>query len=154
MHIRVQFCICSVLSSLPLPTQQLIVLLFGTWFRTANHVQYSSMSSEALGKSVAGSMFHTCALDQHRAERAARVIRLMIEDFAVASMFGHDNLQYFAEVTGTCLQVKEHFRYEFRYSVDDSDALDNGMCCKKNCWFDWLMKGQEEDRRKYEQVIM
>jgi hypothetical protein len=107
--------VCSVMASLPSPTQHFLVLLFGTWFRTVHHVQYSSMSSEALGKSVAGSMFHTCASDQHRAERAARVLKLMIEDFGVTCLFGRDNLNYFAAVSGTGLKVQERFRYEFHY---------------------------------------
>ena len=110
------------MSSLPLPTQHLLVLLFGTWFRTVNHVQYSTMSSEAIGKSVAGSMFHTCAAEPHLAERAAKVLKLMIDDFGVACLFGRNNLTYFAEITGTCLKVQEQFRYEYRYPVDDSEA--------------------------------
>ncbi|ESO87292.1 hypothetical protein LOTGIDRAFT_77392, partial [Lottia gigantea] len=42
------------------PHQHLIALLFGTWFRMVDHSEINFMSVEALSRSCAGSVFHTC----------------------------------------------------------------------------------------------
>ena len=61
--IRINDCFVSIIASLPVATQRLVALLFGTWFRVVNHCEYNAMTSEALAKSVAGSIFHTCATE-------------------------------------------------------------------------------------------
>ena len=63
----------SIISGLPPATQKLLALLFGTWFRIVNHSEYNTMSSEAMAKSVAGSLFHTCNDDPHKVEKAVQV---------------------------------------------------------------------------------
>ena len=76
------------------------------------------MSAEAVAKSVAGSLFHTCADDPTKVEKAVHVLQIMIDDFGVANMFGRKNIQYFADKTRTGIRVTEKFRYEFSYPPD------------------------------------
>ncbi len=73
------------------------------------------MTSEAVAKSVAPSIFHTCARDPKKIEQAAQVLQILIDDFGVANMFGRKNIQYFADVTNTGISVREKYRYEFQY---------------------------------------
>ena len=75
------------------------------------------MSSEAVAKSVAGSLFHTCSDDPKRVQRAVEVLQILIDDFGVSNMFGRRNIQYFAEMTRT---GKEKYRFEYRYPRDGS----------------------------------
>lgn len=70
------------------------------------------MSSESVAKSVAGSLFHTCADDPVKVDRAVHILQILIDDFAVGKMFGHRNLQYFTEITRTGINVREKFRFE------------------------------------------
>ena len=63
----------SIISDLAPATQQLLALLFGTWFRIVNHSEYNTMSSEAMAKSVAGSLFHTCNDNPAKVEMAVQV---------------------------------------------------------------------------------
>ena len=111
---------CSIISSIAPATQQLLALLFGTWFRIVNHSEYNTMSAEAVAKSIAGSMFHTCSDDVQKVEEAVQILRILIDDFGVANMFGRKNIQYFADVTRTGIRVKEKYRYEYRYPQDDN----------------------------------
>jgi len=46
-----------VVMSLPRSTQHFLALLFGVWFRVVNHIEFHSMSAEAMAKSVTGSIF-------------------------------------------------------------------------------------------------
>lgn len=48
------------------------------------------------------------------------VLQILIDDFGVANMFGRKNIQYFADITRTGINVREKYRYEFRYPADDS----------------------------------
>jgi len=112
----------SIISGLPPATQQLLALLFGTWFRIVNHCEYNTMSSEAMAKSVAGSLFHTCNDDPHKVEKAVQVLQILIDDFGVANMFGRKNIQYFADKTRTGIKVKEKFRYEYRYPKEQGST--------------------------------
>ena len=73
------------------------------------------MTSEAVARSVAGSVLHTCAAEPAAAARAARLLRLLVDDFGVAALFGRANVRYFAAVTHTGISVREKYRYEFRY---------------------------------------
>ena len=57
--------LCRLIASLPVHTQQLLVLLFGTFRVIASNAARADtgMTSEALGVSVAPSFFHTCVSD-------------------------------------------------------------------------------------------
>lgn len=107
------------IKSLSVGHQQLVSLLFGTWFRIVNHSDVNSMSVEALARSVAGSMFLTCADDPEKVERAIRIMQLLIDNFGVASMFGRENIEYFTKTTLTGIHVREKFRYEYNYPSEE-----------------------------------
>jgi len=127
---------CSIIASLPIPTQRLVALLFGTWFRVVNHCEYNAMTSEALAKSVAGSVFHTCATEPTMVSNAVQLIRVIIDNFGQPAMLGHANIQYFTERTSTAIKVREKYKYRLSgrcplVTVDDADTLqvECGTCC-------------------------
>ncbi len=78
------------------------------------------MSSEAVAKSVAGSLFHTCSDDPKKVEKAVEVLQILIDDFGVSNMFGRRNIQYFAEMTRTGIRVKEKYKFEYKYPTEGS----------------------------------
>ncbi|KAH9490913.1 hypothetical protein Btru_039782 [Bulinus truncatus] len=94
--------------------QQLVALLFGTWFRIVTFQEKNCMSVEALSRSVAGSMFHTCAEDPAKVEKASRIMQFLIDNFGVERMFGQENLKFFAETTHTGIHIRELYRYSYR----------------------------------------
>jgi hypothetical protein len=102
----------SIVASLPAATQHLVALLFGTWFRVVNHCEYNAMTSEAMAKSVAGSIFHTCAAEPTMVNDAVRLIRIIIDNFGAAGVLGRPNVQYFTERTCTAIRVREKFKYQ------------------------------------------
>jgi hypothetical protein len=112
--------ISSIITSLRPVTQQLVALLFGMWFRIVNHAESNHMSSEAVAKSIAPSLFHTCAQKKELIEKASQVLQILIDDFGVANMFGRKNIQYFANVTQSGINVLEKFRYEYQYPPGES----------------------------------
>ncbi|XP_041354853.1 uncharacterized protein LOC121372537 isoform X2 [Gigantopelta aegis] len=99
--------------------QHLISLLFGTWFRIVNHSEINFMTLEALSRSCAGSVFHTCADDPAKVEKASRLMQLMVDNFGTSVMFGRENIEYFTETTRTGIHVREMFRYEYQYPSED-----------------------------------
>lgn len=108
------------IESLSRAHQQLLALLFGTWFRIISYSEINLMSVEALSRSVAGSMFHTCAEDPAKVEKASRIMQLLIDNFGVAAMFGQENIQFFAETTHTGIHVRELFHYHYQYSSQET----------------------------------
>ncbi|KAK3593827.1 hypothetical protein CHS0354_011428 [Potamilus streckersoni] len=111
--------ISEFIHSLSLPHQQLLSLLFGIWFTMVHNSEKNYMSTEALSRSVAGSMFHTCAMDPAKVEKASRIMQLLIDNFGVARMFGQTNIEYFAKTTHTEIHVRETFRYQYQYPPED-----------------------------------
>nr|XP_022292705.1 uncharacterized protein LOC111103605 isoform X2 [Crassostrea virginica]XP_022292813.1 uncharacterized protein LOC111103676 isoform X2 [Crassostrea virginica] len=107
------------LASLSRGHQQLVSLLFGIWFTMINNSHVNFMTTEALARSVAGSMFHSCATDPAMVEHASQVMQILIENFGVASMFGQENIEFFAETTRTSIHIKEKFRYHFQYPPEE-----------------------------------
>ena len=69
------------------------------------------MTSEALAKSVAGSIFHTCATEPSMVSNAVQLIRVIIDNFGQPAMLGHANIQYFTERTSTAIKVREMYKY-------------------------------------------
>ncbi|KAH3739007.1 uncharacterized protein LOC127851283 isoform X2 [Dreissena polymorpha] len=100
--------------------QQLLSLLFGIWFTMVHNSQQNYMSTEALSRSIAGSMFHTCAMDPAKVEKASRIMQLLIDNFGVARVFGQHNIEYFAEVTRIEIHVRETFKYQYSYPAEDT----------------------------------
>lgn len=107
------------ISSLSKAHQQIITLLFGTWFRIVSNSDINAMTVEALARSCAGSMFHTCAEDPGKVEKASRIMQLLIDNFGSPSTFGRDNIEYFTEMTSTGILVREKFRYQYHFPSDE-----------------------------------
>ncbi|KAK6620467.1 hypothetical protein RUM43_014284 [Polyplax serrata] len=111
--------------SLPIHTQRLLVLLFGTFRVIATNSErcQTGMSSEALGVSVAPSFFQTCVSDGKQARMedvqrfkvATKIMKFMIDNFGVSNLFGRENYEYYARITGRILKVEEDWIYNFRY---------------------------------------
>uniref|UniRef100_A0A1Y1MQL1 Rho-GAP domain-containing protein n=1 Tax=Photinus pyralis TaxID=7054 RepID=A0A1Y1MQL1_PHOPY len=114
-----------LIASLPVFTQRLLVLLFGTFRVIASNSEKAStgMTSEALGVSVAPSFFHSCVSDGKTAKMedvirfkvATRVMKHLIEEFASADLFGRENYEFYARVTGRVLRVQGEWICSFQY---------------------------------------
>uniref|UniRef100_A0A7G3AUZ8 Putative rho gtpase-activating protein 20 n=1 Tax=Lutzomyia longipalpis TaxID=7200 RepID=A0A7G3AUZ8_LUTLO len=114
-----------LLMSLPVHTQRLLVLLFGTFRVIASNAERADtgMTSEALGVSVAPSFFHSCVSDGKTARMedvlrfkvATRIMKQMIEQFTTFNLFGRENYEYYARVTGRVLRVQDEWIISFRY---------------------------------------
>lgn len=114
--------------SLPIYTQRLLVLLFGTFRVIATNSErcQTGMSSEALGVSVAPSFFQTCVSDGKQAKMedvqrfkvATKIMKFMIDNFGVSNLFGRENYEYYARITGRILKVEEDWIFSFRYPPD------------------------------------
>ncbi|XP_059622945.1 uncharacterized protein LOC132266119 isoform X2 [Phlebotomus argentipes] len=114
-----------LLMSLPVYTQRLLVLLFGTFRVIASNAERADtgMTSEALGVSVAPSFFHSCVSDGKTARMedvlrfkvATRIMKQMIEQFTTFNLFGRENYEYYARVTGRVLRVQDEWIISFRY---------------------------------------
>ncbi|XP_066253986.1 uncharacterized protein RhoGAP71E isoform X1 [Euwallacea similis] len=118
-----------IITSLPVYTQRLLVLLFGTFRVIASNSERSStgMTSEALGVSVAPSFFHSCVSDGKTAKMedvmkfkaevnvASKVMKHLIEEFASSNLFGRDNYEYYARVTGRVLRVQGEWICSFQF---------------------------------------
>ncbi|KAJ8307808.1 hypothetical protein KUTeg_007221 [Tegillarca granosa] len=107
------------LSSLKKAHQQLISLIYGIWFTMVSNSHVNFMTLETLSRSCAGSIFHSCATDPAKVEKASRMMQLLIENFGVTSMFGQDNIQYFSDITHTGIHIRETFKYQFQYPPED-----------------------------------
>ncbi|XP_055307438.1 uncharacterized protein LOC129571647 [Sitodiplosis mosellana] len=81
------------------------------------------MSSEAIGVSVAPSFFQSCVSDGKTARMedvlrykvATRIMKQIIDQFASFDLFGRDNYEYYARVTGRVLRVQNEWICSFRY---------------------------------------
>ncbi|XP_055383742.1 AF4/FMR2 family member lilli-like isoform X2 [Condylostylus longicornis] len=114
-----------LITSLPIYTQRLLVLLFGTFRVIASNADRAGtgMSSEALGVSVAPSFFQSCVSDGKTARMedvlrfkvATRIMKKMIDHFATYDLFGRENYEYYARVTGRILKVQDEWICSFRF---------------------------------------
>ncbi|XP_021966911.1 uncharacterized protein LOC110862067 isoform X2 [Folsomia candida] len=118
----------ALISTLPIYTQRLIVLLFGTFRVIASNCEraQTGMTSEALGVSVAPSFFQSCVSDGKQAKMedvmkfkvATKIMKFLIDNFGVSNLFGRDNYEYYARITGRILRVEEDWIFSFRYPPD------------------------------------
>lgn len=116
-----------LITSLPLYSQHLLVLLFGTFRVIAanSEEQKTNMTAQALGVSVAPSFFHTCVSagktarmeDVERYKHATKVTSYFIEHFGMRDLFGRDNYQYYARLTGRILKIEDEWIF-FTYPLD------------------------------------
>ncbi|XP_054735153.1 uncharacterized protein LOC129242504 isoform X4 [Anastrepha obliqua] len=112
-------------TSLPKYTQRLLVLLFGTFRVIASNATQAStgMTSEALGVSVAPSFFQSCVSDGKTARMedvlkfkvATKIMKQIIDKFATHDLFGRENYEYYARVTGRILKVQDEWICSFQY---------------------------------------
>ncbi|KAL1122628.1 hypothetical protein AAG570_002955 [Ranatra chinensis] len=127
-----------LITSLPIYTQRLLVLLFGTFQVIACNAERfgTGMTSEALGVSVAPSFFQSCVSDGKTAKMedvlrfkvATRIMKLMIDNFGACNLFGRTNYEFYARITGRILKVENDWIFSFRYppdSVTRQLSLDN-----------------------------
>ncbi|KAL5967544.1 Rho GTPase-activating protein 20 [Taenia solium] len=105
----------SIITSQPKMVQQLLTLLFGTWFRMIYHTEVNAMSVEAVAKSVAGSIFPSCTYSPEKVEKASKVMEVLIVGFASTELFGRELIEYFTRETNTSISRVEKFKYEFRF---------------------------------------
>ncbi|XP_073840615.1 rho GTPase activating protein at 71E isoform X3 [Musca autumnalis] len=112
-------------TSLPKYTQHLLVLLFGTFRVIASNAAHAGtgMTSEALGVSVAPSFFQSCVSDGKTARMedvlkfkvATKIMKYIIDKFATHDLFGRENYEYYARVTGRILKVQDEWICSFQY---------------------------------------
>nr|CAD7408362.1 unnamed protein product [Timema cristinae] len=117
-----------LITSLPMHTQRLLVLLFGTFRVIAMNSERArtGMTSEALGVSVAPSFFQSCVSDGKTAKMedvmrfkvATKIMKFLIDNFGVSNLFGRDNYEFYARITGRILKVEEDWIFSFRYPPD------------------------------------
>ncbi|GFT68395.1 rho GTPase-activating protein 20 [Nephila pilipes] len=117
-----------LITSLPVVAQHLLVLLFGTFRAISNCAQkaQTGMTSEAIGVSVAPSFFQSCVSDGKMARMedvvrfkvATRIMKFLIDNFGVTNLFGKENYEYYARMTGRIFKVEENWIFAFRYPPD------------------------------------
>ncbi|XP_063223943.1 uncharacterized protein LOC134531869 isoform X2 [Bacillus rossius redtenbacheri] len=117
-----------LITSLPVHTQRLLVLLFGTFRVIAMNAERArtGMTSEALGVSVAPSFFQSCVSDGKTAKMedvlrfkvATKIVKFLVDNFGVSNLFGRDNYEFYARITGRILKVEEDWIFSFRYPPD------------------------------------
>lgn len=128
---------------MPVPVQHLLVLLFGTFRLIADaSAEYGThMSAEAIGISVAPSLFHTCIHDgqrtvsvqcardkrdesyflQARMEDVVRfkiaheVVTTIIRNFGHSNLFPRESYEFYARITGRTLRLDENWLFTFQY---------------------------------------
>ncbi|KAI1715344.1 rhoGAP domain-containing protein [Ditylenchus destructor] len=116
---------CRVVCSLSVPSQHLLVLLFGTFRIISDSADTfaTRMTPDAVGISVAPSLFHTCMTDGQRAKledvmrfkMASQVIARIIEGFGYTNLFPRECYEFYARITGRTLKVDEHWHFTFQY---------------------------------------
>lgn len=118
-----------LMTSLPTYSQHLLVLLFGTFRVIAANsvVNETNMTAQALGVSVAPSFFHTCVAagskgvarmeDVERFKLATKAVSYFIEHFGMRDLFGRENYEYYARLTGRILKVEDEWIF-FTYPLD------------------------------------
>lgn len=108
---------CRVVCSLCVPSQHLLVLLFGTFHMVSEAADVGSarMTPDALGISVAPSLFHSCIHmreakieDVERSKVASEVISKVIQNFGHISLFPKPCYEFYARMTGRTMQVDEN----------------------------------------------
>jgi hypothetical protein len=114
---------CSIVESLPIPSQHLLVLLFGTFRVITDSADTfgTRMTPEAIGISVAPSLFHTCIHDGQRAKIedvlrfkiASQVISEIIRGFSHTNLFPRECYEFYARITGRTLRIDEQWHFTF-----------------------------------------
>jgi len=131
--------VSGLLGTLPIYSQHLLVLLFGTFRIIAanSQAQGTNMTAQALGVSVAPSFFHTCVTSgktarmedverfksdsvcdvKDRVHDATTATSYIIDNFGMRDLFGRENYEYYARLTGRILKVEDEWIF-FTYPLD------------------------------------
>ncbi|KAL3100174.1 hypothetical protein niasHT_029904 [Heterodera trifolii] len=115
---------CRIVTGLPVPSQHLLALLFGTFRVITDSAQTfgTRMTPDAIGISVAPSLFHTCIHDGQRAKLedimrfklASQVISKIIQSFGAVRLFPFECYEFYARITGKTLRRDEnHWHISF-----------------------------------------
>ncbi|CAI5442243.1 unnamed protein product [Caenorhabditis angaria] len=112
-----------IFGSLPVGSQHLLVLLFGTFKIVANTTDghSNSMNPNAIAISVAPSLFHTCITegrqarveDLQRFKLASDIVRSIICSFGDTKLFPRECYEYYARYTGRTLRIDENRMFTF-----------------------------------------
>jgi len=105
--------ISKVIESLSKACQHLVILLFGTLSRTLSHAHENGMTAESLAVSIAPSVITTCTKQPLQIKNAVNLLKLMIQSFPLQTVYGTDNISYFATLMETPIRVTEWFKYDF-----------------------------------------
>lgn len=49
---------------------------------------------------------------------ATKIMKFLIDNFGVSNLFGRENYEYYARITGRILKVEEDWIFSFRYPPD------------------------------------
>uniref|UniRef100_A0A0N4ZIV5 Rho-GAP domain-containing protein n=1 Tax=Parastrongyloides trichosuri TaxID=131310 RepID=A0A0N4ZIV5_PARTI len=107
-------------------SQNFMVLLFGTFRIIADSsITFDTrMNPEAIGISVAPSLFHTCINDTkakfddvRKFKQASHIIAIIIDNFGFSDMFSRESYEYYAKITGRTLRVEENWMFSFQYPI-------------------------------------
>merc|ERR1719264_860774 len=130
--------VSGLVGTLPVYSQHLLVLLFGTFRIIAanSQAQGTNMTAQALGVSVAPSFFHTCVTsgktarmeDVERFKDATTATSYIIDNFGMRDLFGRENYEYYARLTGRILKVEDEWIF-FTYppGVYSAAAMAGGL---------------------------
>uniref|UniRef100_A0A1B6E0J5 Rho-GAP domain-containing protein n=1 Tax=Clastoptera arizonana TaxID=38151 RepID=A0A1B6E0J5_9HEMI len=134
--------IFKLISSLPLYTQRLLILLFGTFRVIATNAERANtgMTSEALGVSVAPSFFQSCVSDGKTAKMedvlrykvATRIMKFLIDNFGTCNLFGRSNYEFYARITGRIIKVEDDWIFSFRFPPDSNGSGHLSLETEKN----------------------
>ncbi|KAK6027724.1 RhoGAP domain protein [Ostertagia ostertagi] len=114
-----------IFCSLPVPSQHLLVLLFGTFRTVADSSETfgTKMNPDAIAISVAPSLFHSCIHDGRqvkfedvqRFKLASEVVKTIINSFGHTNLFPRECYEFYARITGRTLRVDENWLFTFQY---------------------------------------
>eukprot|EP00080_Pristionchus_pacificus_P001185 PDM61205.1 hypothetical protein PRIPAC_50647 [Pristionchus pacificus] len=118
--------------ALPVPSQHLLVLLFGTFrgITDLSDEMGTKMSGEAIGISVAPSLFHSCIHDGNkvkvedvqRFKLASQVVSSIIASFGHTNLFPRECYEFYARITGRTLRINDNWLFTFQMPSKRADA--------------------------------
>ncbi|KAL3070077.1 hypothetical protein niasHS_016603 [Heterodera schachtii] len=125
---------CRIVTALPVPSQHLLALLFGTFRVITDSAQTfgTRMTPDAIGISVAPSLFHTCIHDGQRAKLedimrfklASQVISKIIQSFGAVRLFPFECYEFYARITGKTLRRDEnHWHISFHLPSNTKSSV-------------------------------
>jgi hypothetical protein len=60
---------------------------------------------------------------------ATRIMKFLIENFGVSNLFGRDNYEFYARITGRILKVEEDWIFSFRYPPENLVSRKHIILC-------------------------